>query len=487
MEEKIAVAYVRVSTKSKAQAHSYEFQEEYWRNKLSNTPGTKFAGIYADKAISGSTATKRPQFQAMMQDAREGRFNVIYTKSVSRFSRNTVDLLTAVRELRDLGVEVFFETENIRSTQPASEIYLTLAATIAENDLITDSKRLKWSIQHRYENGWIGIGSGMYGYKLCPENTLEIIPEEAEIVRRIFTRYIEGAGIERIAKELNESKVPSFTGNKWAARTIWAMLQNEKYMGDSLMGKSVWNFGVKQDNRDGRYGAKYYTENTHEGIVSRETFMKAQELLQTRSNPKVKGKKRPTYSFTGLVQCGCCGAPFRHKINHPGKNYETEIWLCTDSLKLGASYCNNQAIKESVLREKFISAYNEFVTQRPEGKSIAKMQSMILGLQDEERELASLALQHLIPAYHYQAEQKRIKEKIKDLTDEIAKQRGRSVLPSDFCTITEFDQEKVEKFLKKVTVTNYTVTFKFYNDVSIRRHFTNGKPGNAPGWNRRNQ
>ena len=171
MEKTRAVAYIRVSTERDAQLHSYEFQEHYWQSAFEDDPNTDLIGIYADKGISGHSVQKRPKFLVMMQDAREHKFDKIYTKSVSRFARNTTQLLEAVRELRDLGIEVVFENENIHTFQPTSEIFLTIAATIAENDLEVDSARQRWSIQHRCENGWISVGSGLFGLKLTTKNT----------------------------------------------------------------------------------------------------------------------------------------------------------------------------------------------------------------------------------------------------------------------------------------------------------------------------
>ncbi len=183
MGKKRVAAYVRVSSASKAQFHSYEFQEEYWRGKFDGDPDHELIAIYADRGISGCSMKKRPQFLAMMEDARAGRVDVIHTKSVSRFARNTVQLLEAVRELRDLGIEVVFEKEQISTLQPTSELFLTIAATIAENDLEVDSQRQKWSFQRRFENGWYSIGPAMYGYRMTGDNTLVIVPEEAGAVR----------------------------------------------------------------------------------------------------------------------------------------------------------------------------------------------------------------------------------------------------------------------------------------------------------------
>ena len=248
MSKKRAVAYIRVSTEKDAQLHSYDFQEQYWRGVFDDDPETELVGIYADKGISGHSVQKRPQFLVMMQDARDHKFDRIYTKSVSRFARNTTQLLEAVRELRDIGIEVVFEKENIHTFEPTSEVFLTIAATIAENDLDVDSERMRWSVRHRFENGWISIGSGLYGLRLTAENELEIVPEEAAVIRYIFDAYVNGGlGSKRIADALNETGVKTRSNGEWNAKHIVSLLRNEKYKGDVIMGKSVSHFGVHQD------------------------------------------------------------------------------------------------------------------------------------------------------------------------------------------------------------------------------------------------
>ena len=314
MKKKRIAAYVRVSTASSAQLHSYEFQEQYWQDRFKDDPDNELVSIYADKGISGCRVSKRPQFLIMMQDAREGKFDVIHTKSVSRFARNTVQLLEAVRELRDLGIEVVFEKEQIRTLQPTSELFLTIAATIAENDLQVDSDRQRWSIRHRCENGWISIGSGMYGYQMTDDNNLIVVPEEALVVRRIFDMYISGYGSMKIANVLNSEGILNSRGMHWRPNTILKLIDNEKYMGDVLMGKSVYIDGHKRDNSDGKHGPRYYMEETHEGIVAKEVFQKAQEIRKQRTNQKLVGKLQPTYPFTGIIECSHCHAHYNHKM-----------------------------------------------------------------------------------------------------------------------------------------------------------------------------
>ena len=327
-KRKRAVAYVRVSSGSDAQIHSFEFQSAYWHNELDSNPDVEMVGIYADKGISGRSMYKRPQFLTMMQDAREGKFDVIYTKSISRFGRNTVHLLESVRELRDLGVAVIFQNENINTLSNTSELFMTIAAALAESELEEDSKRQRWSYQDRFQNGWISIGSRMYGYRAVEGNQLEIIENEAAVVREIFNMYLGGMGTVAISKVLNDRGLKTSRGNPWSPNAILEIISNEKYTGDALMGKHVRINGVHMQNDGGRFSQQYMIENTHEGIVSHEIFRKAQEERTRRKNPKKVGVQADPHDFTGLIECGVCGMRFNHKVNSSGLKWANPIWAC---------------------------------------------------------------------------------------------------------------------------------------------------------------
>ena len=390
MEKTRAVAYIRVSTERDAQLHSYEFQEHYWQSAFEDDPNTDLIGIYADKGISGHSVQKRPKFLVMMQEAREHKFDKIYTKSVSRFARNTTQLLEAVRELRDLGIEVVFENENIHTFQPTSEIFLTIAATIAENDLEVDSARQRWSIQHRCENGWISVGSGLFGLKLTADNELEIVPEEAAVIRYIYESYVDGGiGSKKIADALNAAGVQSRNGYPWDAKHIIGLLRNEKYKGDVIMGKSVRHFGEYHKNPNAEYAPRYYMEGTHEAIVDRDMWEAAQRILEERSRNHCR--TRIAHSFTGMIECGCCGKNYLHKVNNSQCKWQTDIWACRTYLRDGKKACGNSRIKDTVLKEKFISAYNEFIERRPQGDSMVALQEVLEDLRQQEQELAELA------------------------------------------------------------------------------------------------
>lgn len=479
------VAYVRVSTAQKAQLHSYEFQEEYWRTKLAAEPDTDFIGVYADKGISGCSMKRRPQFMTMMQDAREGKFDEIHTKSVSRFSRNTMELLQAVRELRDLGIRVVFEKENIDTLQAGGELILTIAAAIAESELQADSDRQRWSLQHRIQNGWISVGGGLYGYRMTESNDLEIVEEEAAVIRRIFQMYLNGAGSVEIAKALNADGLRTQNGKEWTSFRILETIVNEKYMGDCIMGKSVVVKGIKLDNDNGTLGQRFYIEDTHEGLVSKEDWQQAQAIRESRIGKRNPERAAAVYPFTRVIECAQCGCHYRHKINNCGKKYESAFWGCETTLIKGIKACDSTRIKDTVLQEKFVEAYNEFITTRPQGTDVTAMQASIRQLRESERSMAVLAMQRLIPEAAFRAEQQQIKAQIADLTAKLNELRSKYVCESDFTHITEFDPTKVEQFITKVIMSKNMVTFVFYNGATITKAYTNGKGGNKPGWNKK--
>ncbi len=486
MSKTRAVAYIRVSTEKDAQVHSYDFQEQYWRGAFEDDPVTELVGIYADRGISGHSIQKRPQFLVMMQDARDHKFDKVYTKSVSRFARNTTQLLEAVRELRDIGIEVIFEKENIHTFEPTSEIFLTIAATIAENDLSVDSERMRWSVRHRFENGWISIGTGLYGLRLTADNELVVIPEEAAVIRYIYDAYVNGGlGCNRIAEALNASGIKRLNGKEWTFKNVAVLIRNEKYKGDVLMGKSVCHLGEYHKNRNGEYGPRYYIENTHEAIVDKETWALAQQIMDERG--KNYCRKQPTYAFTGLIECGCCGKKFMHKVNSSGMKWQAGIWACFTYLRQGKKACDNGRIKDAVLKEKFVSAYNEFIERRPQGDSMVALQEVLEDLRQQERELAELIIQHLIPKAAYEEERSGIKAQIAGINEKIDELRMKRVPESEHTPISGFDADKAIRFLTKVIVERFTVTFVFYNGARISRSYDNGQAGNKPGWNKRKE
>ena len=325
----------------------------------------------------------------------------------------------------------------------------------------------------------------MYGYRMTANNQLEIVPEEAEVIRWIYDMYLNGNGGPAIADALNEAGIKNSKGLPWRANTILKIISNEKYMGDAMMGKSVSIDGRKCDNMDGQYGERYYIENAHEGIVSKETFHRAQEQRRRRQNPKLVKQEHPLYPFTGMIECGQCHCGYRHKVNNSGIKWRTDIWMCSQQERRGVTVCDCTRIKDSVLREKFVEAHNEFITLRPQGTVIEELQSKIAKLQKQEQELATLMLRKLIPKNAFRAEQKSIKSRIQETREKIKEYQQHCIRESDFTILTEFDETKIPLFIKRVIIAKNKVTFRFYNGVEITKEYTNGQPGNKVGWNRK--
>ena len=306
------------------------------------------------------------------------------------------------------------------------------------------------------------------------------------MIRYIFDAYVNGGlGSKRIADALNETGVKTRSNGEWNAKHIVSLLRNEKYKGDVIMGKSVSHFGVHRDNTNGEFAPRYYMEDTHEAIVDKQTWEAAQQILAERG--RNIPRQVPTHTFTSMIQCGCCGTNFVHKVNNSSFKWRTDIWACGRSLAKGIKVCDNSRIKDAVLKEKFVDAYNEFIKQRPQGDSLIALQEVLEDLRQQERDLAELMMQHLISKAAYDTERSAINARIADINDKIADRRIRRVPESEHQPITEFSSEKATRFLSKVIVTKFTVTFVFYNGAKISRRYDNGQPGNKPGWNKKKE
>ena len=251
MDRKLKVAaYGRVSTNSKQQSHSFDNQSDYWNKKLAETPRYEYVGLYADKGISGKYMKYRPQMLAMLDACRCGKIDMIFTKSVQRFARNTIELLEVVRELRDMNIAVYFEKENINTLTAESELYLTIAAAVAEEDLNRYGQNVAWTIQDRFEKGDISVvGIRMLGYE-TRNKKLHIIPSEAAVVQQMFELYSTGNySTRQMAKLLNSRGYRTVKGNEWSSQTILGILTNEKYKGDALLYKRININGQQLINR----------------------------------------------------------------------------------------------------------------------------------------------------------------------------------------------------------------------------------------------
>lgn len=282
-DEKLKVcAYVRVSTGHEKQLDSLKNQTEYYRKKLSNLPGYLFTGIYSDSDISGAKEN-RPGFLAMMDAARNGKVDIIYTKSLSRFARNVLLLLNSIRELNELGVRIIFEKDNLDTMSAQGELAVTIMAAIAEEERKNVSENIKWTIRSKFTQGrMFSIDTNrLLGYDKTEDKELIINEEEAVIVRMIFELYLSGLSSVQVAMQLNNLGIPSYKNHKWVAQRVLYIISNEKYTGDLLLQKSYVNKMGKQVPNTGQK-PKYLVRNNHPAIISRETWNRAQEIRAKR-------------------------------------------------------------------------------------------------------------------------------------------------------------------------------------------------------------
>ncbi len=338
-------AYARVSSGKDAMLHSLSAQVSYYNNLIQSNPEWLFCGVYADEALTG-TKDSRENFQKLLSECRAGRIDLIITKSISRFARNTVTLLETVRELKGLGVDVWFEEQNVHSLSSDGELMLTILASYAQEENYSASENKKWQIRRDFEQGKVSSIT-MLGYKRNLDGVLEIIPEEAKIVRLIFNSYLSGMGKLAIANMLNEMYISTKCDNEWTAESIRIILTNEKYCGDLLLQKSFRNNHIEK-KKTANCGElpQYFAEDAHEPIIEKSMFFAVQKRLQERKERFAPTKSTAVaYPFTGKIQCQCCGKNYRRKTTPTGI-----VWCCATYNTRGKKYCpKSKMIPENTL------------------------------------------------------------------------------------------------------------------------------------------
>lgn len=349
VKRKRVAAYARVSSGKDAQLHSLSAQISHYNNYIGNRGDWELAGIYADEAVTG-TKEDRPQFQRLLSDCRAGEIDMVITKSITRLARNTVTLLETARELKSLEIDIYFEKEDIHTLSSDGELMLTLLASFAQEESRSASENVKWRIRKNFERG-IPTGGGSFGYRF-KDGMLQVVPEEAKIVKQIFNDFLKGMGPTSIAKKLNREGIPTKRGNLWSKNAIRGILQRETYTGDLLLQKTYRSDHIAKKKMV-NHGElpMYYVEDSHEAIVDKATFAKVQQELERRAKKYTAAK--PTghpYMFTGLIRCGICGRHFSRKLTSSGKKYPKKAqWACSTFQVYGRSECPSQRIPEDIL------------------------------------------------------------------------------------------------------------------------------------------
>lgn len=339
-QKKKVAAYARVSSGKDAMLHSLSAQVSYYSSLIQRETDWEYVGVYSDEAITG-TKEDRPGLQQLIADSRDGKIDMILTKSISRFARNTVTLLETVRMLKALGVDIYFEEQNIHTLSGDGELLLTILASYAQEESLSVSENMKWRIKKNFEAG-IPWNGRMLGYRLDGDHYV-IVPEEAALVRRIFAEYLEGAGVNLIAQRLNEDGIEPAWGELWHKTTIAKILRQYAYTGNLLLQRTFRENHITKKSciNEGQL-PRYHAEDCHDAIIDMDTFLAVQREMERRE--KKPRKPRQSYPYSGLMVCAKCGKSYRRKVTATGP-----VWICATFNTRGKKYCASKQIPEDTL------------------------------------------------------------------------------------------------------------------------------------------
>ena len=364
VQRRRVAGYARVSTDSDEQFTSYEAQVDYYTRFIQSKPEWEFVKVYTDEGISATNTKKRDGFNQMVADALAGKIDLIVTKSVSRFARNTVDSLTTVRKLKEKGVEVYFEKENIYTLDSKGELLITIMSSLAQEESRSISENVTWGKRKQFADGKVALPYKHFlGYEKGPDGLPQIVPEEAEIIRRIYSMFILGGTSCSIAKQLTKENIPTPSGkSKWSPTTIESILTNEKYKGDALLQKTyTLDFlSKKKITNDGKV-PQYYVENSHQAIVQPWEFA----IVQA----EIKRRKSLTRRYSGQsvlathIVCGDCGDYYGSKTWHSNSKYRRTIWQCNSKFA-GDHKCRTPHLDEEQVKDAFVTAFNTVIDNR---------------------------------------------------------------------------------------------------------------------------
>ncbi len=359
-------AYARVSTDEEEQLNSYEAQVQYYTEYIQSNDEWEFAGMYADKDRSGTTTKRRDDFNRMIKDAQEGKIDFIITKSVSRFARNTVDTLTTVRQLKEKGVEVYFEKENIYTLDSKGELLITIMSSLAQEESRSISENVTWGQRKRMADGKVSLPYKQFlGYEKGKDGLPKIVDAEAKIVRRIYRLFLYGKAPATIAALLTVDGIPTPSGKQeWRAQTVISILTNEKYKGDALLQKSYTvDFLTKKKKVNEGEVPQYYVEQSHPAIIEREIFdLVQQEWKQRKASGKQSSSVHP---FSGRIFCGDCGDGYGSKIWHSNSKYRREVWSCNGK-HYGGKKCQTPRLTNEEIQTAFVNAFNGLIDHKTE-------------------------------------------------------------------------------------------------------------------------
>lgn len=443
-------AYCRVSTEQEEQQSSYAAQIEYYTEKIKQNKDWEFAGIFADEGITGTSAKKRSEFLKLMALCEKGKIDMVLTKSVSRFSRNTLDAITYIRKLKAKGIPIVFEKEGINTMQMASEMALCFLSGFAQAESESISRNVTWGKRQSFKNGNVPFQyKRLLGYEKGEDGQPVLVPEQAEIVKRVFRSYLSGASVNKIKESLEADGILSPTGKaEWSVGVLQYMLRNERYIGDALLQKSfVVDCITKETRKNNGEIPQYYVSDNHPAIISRELFNLVQEEITRRAGKRKvsqkavkteKGKYSSKYALTELLSCGDCGTQYR-RVTWARGGKKKVVWRCINRLEYGTKYCKESpTIEESRLHAAIVTALNRLDkdkedvmqtlraglqlalgTQDDDGFNEAAIQSRIAELQSVMMDLVELSSKSSASADYFDAKFEEISGEIKGLQDRL--------------------------------------------------------------------
>ena len=386
-------AYCRVSTLLEQQESSFEAQKSRYTEMILSNPNWNMAGIYADDGISGTDMRKRDEFNRMLQDCEAGKIDLVLTKSISRFARNTADMLNVIRMLRAKEIAIYFEKEHINTLEDTGEMLVTILGSQAQEESRNLSENTRWGIARRFENGTVIVNHKKFmGYTKNEDGELVIVPEEAEVVRLIFRLYLEGMSVAGIKRHLEGKGILTATGlNKWNEATIYQMLSNEKYMGDALLQKTYTaDFLTKKKLKNNGEVRQYYITDDHEAIIPREIFHAVQQEMRRRAERhkpapamRTKGKKKgysSKYILSNLLTCGECGHPYR-RLTWTRNGEKRIVWRCASRAEHGTRYCQHSAtLDEGPLQRAVMQAIRRVARDSEFGNAMQNNITLVIGM-----------------------------------------------------------------------------------------------------------
>ena len=481
-------AYCRVSTDSEDQLESYKAQVAYYTDAIAKNPRWRFVDIYADEGITGVMAKKRTNFMRMMRDCEKGKIDLILTKSVARFARNTVDSLNYVRRLKAKGIGVYFEEQALDSLKTENEMALGLYSVLAQAESENISANVRWGIRQRMQSGTFKFRYNLLGYRKGEDDEPEIVEEEAKYIRAIFNMYLDGKSLDQIKSYLEGEGVLTKTGkNVWNKCIIQAILTNERYCGDLLMQKTFTeNCITKKVKKNRGEMPKYLIRDNHAAIITHATFKMAQMEMARRGSVRKKadsgiteqGKYSGKFALTDILVCGECGSPYRRKTySRNGEN--KRVWRCLSRLEHGTEFCSDSiTVDDETLKKTIVRGISKAISDKQdvlnlilsnlayavtgeddtlEMYAIEKQLKTLSGIMDETMELAASST----------GDGKRFQEEMKSLSSQMVVLREQLEIIKGRIDSNKKVNEEIENI--KQCLSADSLDFSEYNDVTIRR------------------